>query len=361
MLGAIQSILVLVLTSYLSVVNSLAYAIESILPAEQTPTEIAEKAAEETDEISTLPSSYERGGLLPDILIKNAAYQKAAVIEGTGNAETASSLTDALVNIYCTFTTDTYVKTTTGTGFFVSDSGVILTNAHVAMFLLLEDIEEAGKSKCVVRTGSPAEPTYLADLLYISPAWINRNAAVISASVPKGTGERDYALLYVTSTLDSTPTPAHFPFLSVNSDLVSQSLTDATVTIGGYPASKTAAGLSVTQATSSTSIAEIYTFGTKYGDLLALRGSPVGEHGISGGPVLNEDNEAIGLISTKGDQEELGTGSLNAITLSYINRTLIEETGFGFASSIAGDLHFRAQIFRETLRPFLGQILSDEI
>ncbi len=107
-----------------------------------------------------------------------------------------------------------------------------------------------------------------------------------------------------------------------------------------------------------TSISELYTFGSNYADVIAIRGSEVGQEGASGGPVLNEDGNVIGLIATRGNDAVDGEGSLRAITLSHIDRTITEETGFTLAENLSGDLAFRSTIFTDTLAPFLLQILE---
>ncbi len=119
------------------------------------------------------------------------------------------------------------------------------------------------------------------------------------------------------------------------------------------------ATLSPKQAT--TTVAELMTFGSQYIDLFTIRGSSLGQHGSSGGPVVDTEGRAIGIISTKGDDAEFGTGSLRALSLPYINRTIQEETGFSLRQNLGGNLPYRAQLFKETLVPFLQNILQQEL
>ena len=265
------------------------------------------------------------------------------------------------MNIFCTFKTDEYIRTTTGTGFFIDPDGVIMTNAHIAQFLLLEKTDSFGEADCIVRNGSPAAAKYTADLLYIPPTWIQENAALINDSAPMGTGERDYALLYVSGTLNSEPLPAAFPALSFDSDLLPVSTKDTSVTAAGYPARdliENGASTDLLARKADTSISELYTFGSNYADVFSVRGSAVGAEGSSGGPIINSDGDVIGMIATRGDDETDGVGSLRAITLSHINRTIEEETGFTLAENLNGNLSYRAEIFANTMTPFLIQLLE---
>ena len=347
--------IVVVLSTYLSLTNSLAGFLTETLSLEPELTETSEEAP-----IANLPSFFGSG--LPDVLLRSSEYQQAALGAAVGlEGGTTDEPLSALVNIFCTFTTDDAVRTTTGSGFFIDPDGVIMTNAHIAQFLLLEKTGQFGDAECIVRTSSPASPRYTADLLYISPAWVQQNAAQVRAETPTGTGERDYALMYVSGDVEGWPLPAQFPALEFYDDLLPVSVVDSAVTAAGYPATdllENGPSADLMARKAETSISELYTFGSNYADVISIRGSEVGAEGASGGPIVNEDGEVIGMIATRGDDEVDGDGSLRAITLSHINRTIEEETGFSLSQNLNGDLPYRAKIFADTLTPFLVQILE---
>ena len=376
-LELIQQSIVSVLVAYLAFTNSLAMQIESLFAQ---PTEdiqvVQEKAGPEQHEvlqkIETKGESNERSAF--NFLRTHSEFQKAALIASTRDEIDAEIqddrplnqvVEDALVNIYCQYKTDKYIRTTTGTGFFINQKGVILTNAHVAQFLLLKNTKDVVDDvECVVRSGNPAEPKYEAELLYISPKWIFDNSNVITDESPIGTGERDYALLYVSKSTDNAPLPTRFPAISVDTALLSRSIENTSVITAGYPAEalfKYGADAKLAPVTASTSIGLLYTFGSNYADLFSISESPVGEQGASGGPIATYSKNVIGLIVTKGDPETEGEHGLRAITLSYIDRTITEETGYSLAQNMQGDVALRGAVFKKAMVPFLAGILEDEL
>ena len=124
-----SDLLVSILISYLAFTNTLADNINQLFVADESPETTIEEPAQ-LPGFSFLPSSL---SAIPDILLQSAEYQAATVASGAGlTGNTAAVPLDAVVNIFCTFATAQYIKTTTGTGFFIDPDGVILTNAHVA-------------------------------------------------------------------------------------------------------------------------------------------------------------------------------------------------------------------------------------
>lgn len=359
----IIDLVVTIVTIYLSFTNNLADKIIELVPSESEKEIVDETVPLSESSLPSLPSIFETK-TFPDILLRSTDYQKASAVDSiTPNITTTDPLA-ALVNIFCTFTSSTTIRTTTGTGFFVHSSGVILTNAHVAQYLLLEETDALGEAECIVRQGTPAEPKFRAELLYIPPTWVQNNAAMISESSPTGTGERDYALLYVTESLNNDPLPKIFPALALNTELLPRSIKGNGVMAVGYPATailKHGASTPLLSVLATTTISELYTFGSNYADVFSIKGSAVGDVGSSGGPIIDENNKVIGVIVTRGDDENDGEGSLRAITLSHINRTILEETGFSLEQNTSGNLSYRANIFTNTLAPFLISLLSKEL
>ncbi len=353
------TVLTTILGGYLAFTGSVADMITELLPsARLTPGVMS--TTEQGDTLTKLESAYTD---VPRIWHTYGTEQTAAAINALNTNSYAENPLDALVNIFCIYERGEETRVTTGSGFFIDSDGVILTNAHVAQYLLLEEL--GGKTNCIIRTGNPAEPTFEVALLYISPAWILKNAASITADTPRGTGERDYALLYVTEGIGNKPLPKNFVSLPLYTGQISGRVTGLPINVLGYPAETVFAagdGLApLIPKLAPSTVTELMTFGNNQADIMAIGGSAVGEQGASGGPILAVDNTAIGIISTRGDDARDGEGSLRALTLSYVARTYEEETTQPLATGISGDLPAKAAIFKKNMTPVLLALLKQEL
>lgn len=294
---------------------------------------------------------------IPKILLETQ-NQRASALEARNIP--ADQVSEALVNLFCVYKNGDVVRATSGSGVFIDPKGIILTNAHVAQFLLLGEFSQA---RCTVRQGNPARDRYTAELLYISSAWIHKNAALIDAQAPAGTGERDYALLYVTSALNTT-LPTTFPYLEVDTAPLGNPARNSEVRVAGYPADiliKSGARADLPQHIENATITKLFSFEATDVDVIGISSSTVGERGSSGGPIVSKNGKVLGLIATKGNIEKEGSHSLRALTSFYINKTLKEETGYDLAATMTGDIPHRAKVFREALIPFLALLLKNEL
>lgn len=269
----------------------------------------------------------------------------------TALIEPKENLGDAIVNIICIQTTDTYKRRVSGTGFFISSRGVILTNAHVGQFLLLTEIDDFGKTTCSASTGLEGAPTHNVRLLYISSAWLLEHASLINDNSPRGTGENDFALLFVTNDEGEEMPNSNFAHLPPATSPLSKDLKDDTVILVGYP--KEDGAKTGKRVVATTTVTNIYTFGSGYADIFSLDSSPLGYTGASGGPVIDPFGRSIGVITTK----EPGTTFLNAITMSHIDRSIKKESETDLMSILQGDLSSRASYFNETISPILQEVL----
>jgi hypothetical protein len=273
------------------------------------------------------------------------------------NAQTRS----ALVNILCTTKAGGSFEPISGSGVMVDTRGVILTNAHVAQFFLLHDYGSPGNVQCVIRTGSPAEPAYNAELLYLPPSWVNANASQITSQKAMGTGENDYAFLLITNPAAPTlPYPSSFPALAMTS--ASPDVNDP-VLLAAYPAGflgGTTIQMDLYVSSALSTVQELFTFDDPSNiDLISLGGTVVAQSGSSGGAVVSATSgKLIGIIATESQGTTTASRDLNAITISHINRSLTSLGQGGITGLLSGDLNQEAQDFNTNTAP--GEIKTLE-
>ncbi len=266
----------------------------------------------------------------------------------------------SIVNILCTAKNND-LSPISGTGIVISPDGLILTNAHVAQYLLLKDLYQKDFISCVIRTGSPAYPRYNVELVYISPLWIESNKTEIKSQNPQGTGENDYAFLRITGGIDGSALPG-LPYLPLN--IREKIDLGEPVVLVSYPAGFLG-GLSILQGLSITSaitiIQDIFTFKEGTIDVIDVGGTVVSQKGASGGAVVDKQTTLIGIISTSTNGATTSSRELNAITLSYINRVFKNESGITIPELISSNLADFAKVFQETVAPGLTKTLTDII
>jgi len=260
---------------------------------------------------------------------------------------------ESLVNILCTTNTAS-VSPISASGVLVHYSGIILTNAHVGQYLLLEQDPRIAIS-CEIRTESPAKSAYKAELVYLPPQWVNEHAHQISELRPLGTGEHDWAILRITNTIDGNPLPTAFPFLSPETREAA-GFTEDPVLLASYPAGfidGNTVQYNLYAASTITTIKKLYTFLDGSVDLLSLGGVIVAQGGSSGGAVINAWNHLIGVIVTSSDAETTSGRDLRAITLAHIDRSIKGQIGIGLIEFLSSDLRSKAADFRENIAPAL--------
>lgn len=241
-----------------------------------------------------------------------------------------------------------------GSGVIVDPSGVILTNAHVAQYVLLSEDTQVNLS-CQIRIGAPATAAFTAEVLYIPPVWVNAHAAEINTAHPTGTGEHDYALLRITGMVNGQNLPASFPYLPFDTREAIGFLGDQ-VLGASYPAEflgGMAAENDLYPVSSISPISQLLTFASSTVDVISIGGVVEAQSGSSGGPVVNQWGYLIGLIATTSDAPTTAARDLRAITLSYINRDIAIQTGSDLATFLNGDLAAKEASFNDNIAPAL--------
>lgn len=269
-----------------------------------------------------------------------------------------STINNIVFNIVCTNREGTKITISTGSGVLISPNGVVLTNAHVAQLFLLKNYSRENYMDCSLRRENIPTYGYRADILYISKDWIRENAYLVSDPAPRGTGENDYALLVITENTNPVLSlPNQFPYSKINTADGAAKEGD-NITASGYPGIQ-ASLLNINSSSrlviDRTFVDEVYTFARTTIDVFSTGVTNVAARGSSGGGLF-ENNQLIGIVSTTGN---VGNGNyINAITLSYINRDIREETGSSLSSMISGDVRSRADSFNQNDAPVLLQLLA---
>ena len=273
----------------------------------------------------------------------------------------------ATVNILCVTTHGSRVQSATGSGVVIDPRGVVLTNAHVAQFFLLENHPRPGSIECTVRTGSPATPAYRARLLYISRAWVEANRTSVQQAHPTGTGENDYALLLLTETVNGIPLSHDLPHLPLESNVRSLEGQEEVLLVG-YPAELTGSVItskSLHQVSGLTNITQGYYFRDRSRgalDLVEVSGTVLSQGGSSGGAVVRASSEKLlGIMVTITEAKTTGERQLFAITSAHIDTSLQKETGGSIESYLAGNLENTADKFMSERATYLRNIILDAL
>ena len=270
----------------------------------------------------------------------------------------------ALVNVICTSGNES-LRPISGSGVIIDPRGVILTNAHVAQYVMLAQSTEINLS-CVIRSGAPARPMWSAEVLYIPTVWVEEHAVDITNSNPTATGEHDYALLHITGPYDARmPDASKGSYPSIPFDVREAiSFPGDLMIITAYPAEfvgSAATQFDLHPVSSISPVSELLTFHAKTVDLVSFKGAAEAQSGSSGGPIVNVWGYVTGIITTTSDGLTTAERELRAITTSYIDRDLASQTGKGLAATLSGDLQATADNFKAKHSPALIKLLIDQI
>lgn len=252
---------------------------------------------------------------------------------------TTFNLANVMVNIICTKKTGNFTTATTGSGVIISNTGVVLTNAHVAFPFILEDTDN-GVECGIYRENIPTFG-YRADIMYISEDWVRDNYKELSNSNPRGTGEKDFALLAITGNTNpvlSLPSSFSYARLNTNEGIYTEG---RSIKVGGFPGSPTNI-FDLTRAgslkTDTAEIDKILSFNTSNIDVISTNDTHVAQRGSSGGGIF-VDNRVIGITVTI----TRSGGQINALTTSYIARVLKNDLGSSVSEYISGDIRNTAR------------------
>lgn len=269
-------------------------------------------------------------------------------------AEINTMARSAIVNILCEPRGGGSLRPTSGSGVIIDPRGIILTNAHVAQYVLLSESPDINMI-CTVRTGSPAVNRWYPRVVAIPPIWVEKHVHELNSTRSTGTGEHDWALLRIASSTNGSSLPDAFPYVAYDTrDGIS--FPGDTVLEAGYPAEFIGGALiqsSLHAASSVTTVQELLTFHGKSIDVLSLGGSIQAQGGSSGGPVVNTWGRLVGVITTTSAGTSTADRDLRAITIGYINRDAAAQFGETLPSLLSHSPSELDHEFTYTLAPGL--------
>lgn len=316
--------------------NVATTSLASSTPTQTVSPKITQKTASTTKKISPTtpikPPATSSSSSVPKIV-----EAPPLVTENTDWSALNTTVRQATVNILCTSPSGGSFNPVSGSGVLIGKDGVILTNAHVAQFLLLKDYGV----ECVARIGNPAAPSYTIDLLYISLDWVKVHINDLLRPDPSGTGENDFALIRITGPVGpSIQMPTTYPGLSLESVDDGIDVVGKPIIIVGYPAGFLG-GASVQtnlyQSSAISSVKDVFTFDRATADLISLGASVLAQKGASGGAVAEGSGKSLGIVVTSSSAASTADRDLRAITTTYINRAFLKETGIALGAAASSE------------------------
>jgi hypothetical protein len=275
----------------------------------------------------------------------------SVIPEVDANLSDEALLRAAIVNVICL--PGGGLRGSSGTGVVVDPRGVVVTVAHVGQNFLLRDYPEEDAGTCYIRTGSPAKNAYSAELIYVSPSWLEDNETTFLDSRPRGTGEDDFAFLVITGTITSSPLPSRFAYIPLSpadtdidvgdrvgtGSYAAEFLTSSEVRSSLYPTIKFA------------DIDDVFTFDRTTVDIFSVAAGSAAQEGSSGGAVINRDGYLIGLITTRTTRTDLSLRTLQALTMDHLRRSFRRDMGENLDSYLKQD-------FPTLIRRFSGKAVE---
>lgn len=254
-------------------------------------------------------------------------------------AEINTAARAALVNIFCIPREGGSLRPISGSGVLIDSRGIILTNAHVAQYVLLSESPDIDLS-CAIRIGAPAAAAWRARVIAFPSTWADTHVSELNSPTPAaGTGEHDWALLRISGAAAGATLPTTFPYLNPDTR-EGIGFIDDPVLGAGYPAEfvgGTVAQTGLYPVTSVTPINSLLTFHGDTVDMISIGSVIEAQGGSSGGPVVNAWNRLIGIITTTSAGTTTAERDLRALTLNYIDRDARIQLGQSLADLLTRD------------------------
>lgn len=269
---------------------------------------------------------------------------------------TEEKIKKATINIYCARIRDRAIEKITGSGVIVDPQGIILTNAHVAEYVLLSQYT-GSNTTCTIRAGSPAQSYYKAKIIFLPSEWILANKNNLTNTNLQGNGEYDYAVLGITEVLSKNAPNVPLPYFETdNKKLVA----NQNILLGGYPANFGDVKVldnSLYFLYDNSKVSQVMSFNGSSIDVITTLATSLAEHGSSGGPIVSE-GRLVGLIDStllNGSQKKI----IQGITMSYVEKSIKETSGKTLGSLIGNYQNEIKSFERDKVEYLVGLLLGN--
>jgi hypothetical protein len=108
-------------------------------------------------------------------------------------------------------------------------------------------------------------------------------------------------------------------------------------------------------------VERVFSWDTQSVDVMEINGGIAAQQGSSGGGVLNDDNQFMGLITSRSNESTLTLRDLQALTASHIRRTFQSEKGSSLDSYLSTSKSELISSFESTDKADLIDILESAI
>ncbi len=268
-------------------------------------------------------------------------------------ANLSQKIQASTANIYCVARRGPYIEQTSGSAVEIDPSGVYLTNAHVAVYVMLADTEPDGTVLCYIREGSPAQEIYQANIVYLPSAWVyaNRNAYSITTRLT-GTGEKDYAIIKRGELLTNNPPAEWSSSIETQAPIIGE-----TIYLSGYPVfDQSVLTSALVSITDQSSITNIYNLSNTNGALFDSAPTTMAQIGSSGGGVFDSNGNLLGIMDAEISSVPGEAPSERIVGINYIENDLQSDTGQSLQSFISNAAS-ESQKFLQNSAPALSNIL----